>query len=71
MIKLFPLWENTAKSGNTYLQSKLNKNTKILILKNNYKQKDTDPDYHLYIDTINNVNNSSDKDITEDDDIPF
>jgi len=70
LLKLFPLWENTSKDGNTYFSTKLNNKTKLLMLKNKYKKKDTDPDYYLYASEISNDYSEDDKD-NVDDDIPF
>jgi hypothetical protein len=46
--KLTGLWKNTSKAGNTYLAGNLGV-ARILILQNDHKEKDTDPDYNLWL----------------------
>ena len=48
LIKLTGLWENTDKKGDTYFNGSLGF-SKILILKNTYKKKDSDPDFNFFI----------------------
>jgi len=49
LVKLGPLWVNEARNtGQVYLQGYLG-DAKMLVLKNNYKEKDTHPDYFLYV----------------------
>lgn len=48
MIKLTGIWQNEGQKG-TYFTGKLG-DAKILILKNNFKNADKQPDYIMYID---------------------
>jgi len=50
MLKLTGLWESKDKNGNLMLSGRLTYDTKAIVLKNNFKENDTDPDYFLYID---------------------
>ena len=47
MIKLTGLWKETDKLGRAYYSGMLGR-VKVLIYKNQFKEKDTDPEYHLY-----------------------
>ncbi len=49
LIQLCGLWKNKTKDGEEYLSGNLNGNTKILIFKNKYKEKDNHPDNIIYI----------------------
>ncbi len=49
MIKLTGLWKKDAKDGSTFYQGKLGLGANILIFKNKYHEKDSDPDLVLYI----------------------
>lgn len=48
LVEMCALWKQESKSGDTYLSGSLNKNTKVLVLKNNFKSKDSEPDYRVY-----------------------
>lgn len=48
MITIAGLWERKTKDGRTYLGGKLG-TARLLLLPNQYKQKDTDPDYLLLV----------------------
>jgi|GEM_PF-2500823 uncharacterized protein (DUF736 family) len=48
LVEIFALWKNTSKSGETYLTGKMG-NGRVLVLKNNYKEADNQPDYRVYI----------------------
>lgn len=48
MIKLTGLWENKDKNGNTYFNASWPFG-KILIYKNDFKKKETDPDWNIWL----------------------
>jgi hypothetical protein len=45
--KLTGLWKNTSKAGKTYLAGNLGV-ARLLILQNDHKEKESDPDYTLW-----------------------
>jgi len=45
LVRLTGLWRNTTKAGETYLVGKLSPTSKLLILPNSRKEKESDPDY--------------------------
>lgn len=47
MVKITGLWKNKTAKGDDYLTATLGM-AKILIFKNGYKEKETDPDYNMY-----------------------
>lgn len=49
MIKLTGLWKSKTKDGKPMLSGKLGYNTKLIILPNNYKKKENDPDYNVFL----------------------
>ncbi len=49
LLKISGLWEKTSAKGNRYLVGRLNANVKIVILQNNRKEADNDPDFQLFI----------------------
>ena len=49
MIKICGLWQKKTKSGESMLSGGLSFGSNIVILKNKFKQKDTEPDFNLFI----------------------
>ena len=49
MVKFAGLYENVSKKGNTYFSGRVNAGMKIVMLKNMRKEKDGDPDWHLFL----------------------
>jgi hypothetical protein len=53
MEKLGALWDKESSKGNVFKSGKINKDiragTKIIIFENSYKDKDSDPDYYIYL----------------------
>jgi hypothetical protein len=49
LIKLSGLWVNTDKNGNEYFSGGIGFGAKILVMKNTFKDKDSDPDFNLFI----------------------
>jgi hypothetical protein len=53
MEKLGALWDRKSPKGNAFKGGKINKDiragTKIIIFENGYKNKDSDPDYYIYL----------------------
>ena len=47
-VELTALWKNTDSKGQTYLSGVSGK-VKWLVFPNNFKEKETDPDYRLYV----------------------
>lgn len=48
MIKLSGLWRKE-KDGSVYYTGKLGPGAQLLVFKNRYREKDTDPDLILYV----------------------
>ena len=72
-IKLGSLWLKTSKNGNTkYMNGNITVNGQkiyISVLKNNKKDKETAPDYHIFTSANNNNNNNYNS--QNDYDVPF
>jgi len=49
MVKFAGLYENVSKKGNTYFSGRVNAGMKIVMLKNMRKEKDGDPDWHIFL----------------------
>lgn len=47
-VKLGGLWMNTTANGDTYFSGSIGMG-KLMAFKNGYKEKETDPDYILYV----------------------
>ena len=50
--KLSGLWLNESKNGTKYFSGS-NDGKKYTIFKNTYKEKDSQPDYNLYVEPLN------------------
>ena len=48
MIEITGLWEKKDKNGNTYFSGTMG-NAKVLVMKNNFKEKETQPDYKMFL----------------------
>lgn len=48
-IPLTGLWKKTTKNGMEFLSGNLSPKASLLIFPNGYKQKETDPDYYIYL----------------------
>lgn len=69
MIKVCGLWKSNDKNNNPILSGNLTYGTKILILKNTFKKKDSDPDYNLFIAKVEKNENA--KQESQQEEIPF
>ena len=49
LLKLGGLWKNKDKNGNDYFSGNFTYGTKLLILKNTFKEKNNEPDYNIFI----------------------
>jgi len=49
LIRLTGLWKNTTKTGDTMLTGNFSPSSKLIILPNTRKQKDSDPDYIAFM----------------------
>lgn len=49
LIRLTGLWKSQAKSGSNYLTGSISASSKLIILPNTQKQKDSDPDFIAYL----------------------
>lgn len=49
LVKLTGLWEDTDRNGHQYFSGKINAISKVLVMPNTFKKKDSDPDYFLYL----------------------
>lgn len=48
LVEISALWKNTSKNGDTYLSGYMG-SSKLLVLKNQFKSKDNEPDYRVYV----------------------
>lgn len=48
MIELAALWLKETKDGSEYMSGKLN-GLNVFVFKNNYKEKENQPDYKIYL----------------------
>lgn len=58
MVEIGGLWEKQDKNGNPFYAGKLSGN--IVIFKNNFKEKDNQPDYKMYAQPYKKKEDSSD-----------
>jgi hypothetical protein len=49
LIRLTGLWKNQTKAGDTMLSGSMSPTSKLIILPNNRKQKDSEPDYIAFM----------------------
>lgn len=52
-VRIGGLWVNEDSSGKKYLGGNLGSHARIRIIKNGFKQKDSEPDYIMYIEDSN------------------
>ena len=60
--RLTGLWKNKSKNGNHFLGGNLG-TARVIVLPNTYKEKDTDPDYNLYIVPKNDKQEGAEEDV--------
>lgn len=74
-IKLGSLWLKTSKNGNTkYMNGNITVNGQkiyISVLKNNKKDKENAPDYHIFTSINNQGNNNNNNYNNQNSDVPF
>ena len=58
LVEIFALWKNTSKSGETYIPGRLG-SSRVLVLKNNYKENDNQPDYRVFVAKQENDGNGN------------
>ncbi len=68
LIGMGGLWINRDKKGNDYFSGGFGFDGKILIYKNTFKEKDSDPDYKMY---IGKKEKKVQSDSADEGDIPF
>jgi hypothetical protein len=49
LIRLTGLWRSQTKAGDTMLSGKISPTSKLVILPNSRKQKDSEPDYIAFV----------------------
>jgi hypothetical protein len=49
LIRLTGLWKNITKAGDTMLSGNFSPSSKLIVLPNTRKQKDSDPDYIAFM----------------------
>jgi hypothetical protein len=49
LIRLTGLWKSESKAGGTYLTGSISASSKLLILQNTKKEKDSDPDFIAFM----------------------
>ena len=69
LLKIGGLWMNKDKNGNDYFSGDFTFGTKILIYKNDYKEKENAPDYVAYLSPKQKKGEA--KPQSENSDIPF
>ena len=47
-IKIMSLWTNQTKTGETYFSGNLGRGTKVMVFKNGFKKKETEPDFNVF-----------------------
>lgn len=52
LVKLTGLWKNKTKEGKQYLKGKISPTSSLLILSNQKKVKENDPDYVAFITPV-------------------
>lgn len=60
MLKLTGLWQNENKNGK-YLAGNLSNGIRILVFSNDYKEKDNQPDYLMFLAPVNGKNQSGEQ----------
>jgi len=72
MEKLGALWDRESQKGNAFKAGKINKDikagTSIMIFENGYKNKESDPDYYIY---LSEDKRPAEKGRVGDDEVPF
>ena len=49
LVKLTGLWKSKTKKGETILSGSLNAVTSLIILPNNFKKSEKEPDFNIYL----------------------
>mgnify|MGYP003148611609 CR=1 FL=1 len=49
LLKLGGVWKNKDKNGNEYFSGNFTFGSKLLIMQNSYKEKNSEPDYIVYL----------------------
>lgn len=49
MMKVAGLWKKASKSGDEYWAGTLSPTVRIMVMRNNRKSKDSEPDYHVLL----------------------
>ena len=49
LLKICGVWKNKDKNGNEYFSGNYTYGTKLLIMHNSFKEKNSDPDYIVYL----------------------
>ena len=70
MIEIAALWKNTSQKGEDYLSGNLGRG-RLLVLKNNYKDKENHPDYKVYLVENKPNETSGQTEQEKEDGIPF
>jgi|VirMetMinimDraft_7_1064189.scaffolds.fasta_scaffold00899_6 hypothetical protein len=65
LVKLTGLWEDTDRNGHQYFSGKINAISKVLVMPNTFKKKDSDPDYFLYLAPVEKKEDYEQKGRTE------
>jgi len=69
-IKLSGLWLNETKNGQKYFSGS-NNGQKYTIFKNSFKEKDSQPDYNLYVEPLEQEQNAPDPSAPDTNELPF
>ena len=66
--KLARLWKRTTKDGRVYLSGPMTKITRLVVIENNKKKDDGDPDYYAYVMPNRGARPLDDSEVPEDPD---
>lgn len=66
MIRLTGLWKNESKQGKPYLKGNLSPAAGLLVMRNEYKKADNDPDYYVYLAQNHGKNDTGETAPTDD-----
>ena len=64
--KITGLWKNKSKKNNSYLAGNIGL-ARVLVLPNDFKEKETDPDYNMWIVPREKKENGTEKQEVEED----
>lgn len=70
LVKIGALWVGADKKGNPQLTGKMG-DARLLVLKNNFKERDNQPDYVVYVTKNERRDNGEEQRPLEQEEMPF